>query len=499
MNFNANNKTANANDGAPQVSILASASTKRMQERRRQSRLLKSAKGMGVGKKYPSIGTHHRNTKHVWLYSELAEVSAAYKEHHTTMPCWAIADMLYYSFSQQVEYNQQRELKIVQQQQQQQQQHANDDDQPIYQLQEPRSHLPSIQAIQTKLMDCISLQHNNDTFGYASSQPTQMHKQVWEHLELAEKHRNMLKKQQSQQHLVQVAAVKQEQQDQQDQQQENPALSTRKLLRHDFLFSTDSEFEATLPPAKRRKVVFEEEESAPQQQQQEHQDTYTYTYYRQEHPATPVAMSKAEFNTGINELMSLMGEADDARRQEHGVIQKIVQQIRDHNSQIGQLLGNIKDSHAEIEHHREAISRKMQQIETIILPVPLPTPAAAAATTATPAAAPATPPAMVCSKCTRTIEGGLGGFSVSYADPSHPDNETIECYECTPLSPASRKFLEQKEAELEAEYSETERAIEHHLKHEKSCCYSSDDDMYMNDGYYPGFEGGYYDHAEECS
>ena len=155
MNFNANNNNANANDGAPQVSILASASTKRMQERRRQSQLLKSTKGMGVGKKYPSIGTHHRNTKHVWLYSELAEVSAAYKEHHTTLPCWKIADMLYYSFTQQVEYNNKK------------QDQDQDQDQPIAQLREQRIHLPSIQAIQIKLMDCISLQHNNDTFGYA--------------------------------------------------------------------------------------------------------------------------------------------------------------------------------------------------------------------------------------------------------------------------------------------------------------------------------------------
>jgi hypothetical protein len=44
-----------ANDGAPQVSILANASTKRCQERNRQSRLLKNSKGMGVGKKYPGI------------------------------------------------------------------------------------------------------------------------------------------------------------------------------------------------------------------------------------------------------------------------------------------------------------------------------------------------------------------------------------------------------------------------------------------------------------
>jgi len=88
---------------------------------------------------------------------------------------------------------------------------------------------------------------------------------------------------------------------------------------------------------------------------------------------------------------------------------------------------------------------------------------------------------------------------VSYADPSHPDNGTIECDECAPLSPASRKFLEEKEAELEAEHSQTERAIKHHLERKESCYYSDDDDLYANDGYYPGFEGGYYDHAEECS
>jgi hypothetical protein len=102
---------------------------------------------------------------------------------------------------------------------------------------------------------------------------------------------------------------------------------------------------------------------------------------------------------------------------------------------------------------------------------------------------------MVCNKCTRTIEGGLGGFSVSYADPSHPQHGTIECEECIPLSPASRKFLEDKNAEYEAMAS---AAAQHHLEPEETY-YSDDDDLYMDDGYYPGFGGGYYDHAEECS
>ena len=455
VNFNAAN-TANLNDGTPQVSILASASAKRMQERRRQSRLLKSTKGMGVGKKYPGVGTHHRNTKHVWLFSELAEVSAAYKEHHTTMPCWKIANMLYYSFGEQLKHYQANIAEVDQQ------------DQPIAQLREPRTHLPSIQAIQAKLMDCITLQYK-DSLGYAS-QPTQMHKQVWEHLELAKKHHTMLKEMAA----VPVSVQIKEEQD----KQLNPLAPIWNVHPTSF-YIADAEIEAAEPPAKRRKVVFDDEEewSALQQQQQQ---------IKQEDPVAPASASKADFDAGIAELVSLMGEADDARRQEYALIQRLVNQIRDHNDQIGSLVSNIKDSNAEIEQHRQAIAHKMQQIESIITPVPLPTP--------TTAAAPATPSAMVCNKCTRTIEGDLGGFSVSYADPSHPQHGTIECDECMPLSPASRKFLEDKNAEYEAEYSEMGRAIEE--GYGDALDFDSD---YDSDGLDDQPKQGDYDHAEECS
>jgi hypothetical protein len=250
-------------------------------------------------------------------------------------------------------------------------------------------------------------------------------------------------------------------------------------------YTPDAEIEAAEPPTKRRKVVFEDEEVQQQQQEQ----------IKQEHPA-----SKADFDAGIAELVSLMEEADDARRQEHALIQRLVNQIRDHTDKIGSLVSNIKDSPTDIEQHRQAIAHKMQQIESIIAP--------------TPAAATITEPAtqeMVCNKCTKTITAGLGGFSVCYADPSHPDNGTIECDECAPISPASRKFVEQREAELQAEFSEMERAVEEGIQpqHRYASGYGynignigdtmSGDDMYDNDGYYPGFGGCYYDHAEECS
>ena len=383
------------NDGAPQVSILANASMKRCQERNRQSRLLKNSKGMGVGKKYPSVGTHHRSTKHVWQLSELAELSAAYKAHHTTMPCWNIANMLYYSFGEQLRHDQDQD---------------QDQDQATF-----RTHLPTIQAIQAKLMDCISLQHA-DTFGYAS-RPTQAHKQVWEHLELAEKHRDMLAKMTA---AVSEPMQHHEQLQEQDEMQTSHAVAPVWNIHPTSFYTPDAEIEAAEPPTKRRKT-----ETTTEEQQDESPAVSA--------PTAAPTMSKADFDTGIEELSSLLEDVDQARRTEKANIQNLVHQIREHNTQIGELLGSMQDAQAEIFQHRRAITHIMEQIESIISPVPLPTPSAAGS------AAPTTTP--VCAKCTKTIEGELGGFSVHYADPSQPQG-TYECYECAPMSPSARAYFE---------------------------------------------------------
>jgi len=420
VNFNA---AANTNDGTPQVSILASASAKRMQERRRQSRLFNNAKGMGVGKKYPGVGTHHRNTKHVWLYSELAEVSAAYKEHHTTMPCWAIADMLYHSFSHQVQHNQQAQTQDI-----------DNDNQPIYQYQEPRVHVPSIQAIQAKLMDCISLYHN-DSFGYAS-QSTQMHKQVWEHLALAEKHREMLKQ------PPQQKPIKQE--SEQEQSAPSSTKSTRKLLRHDFLFSTDAEFEATLPPAKRRKVVFEDDDDEDEIQQQQQPQI------KQEQTEEPVSQQEQQqHQQQVDELMSLLEDSHLSHQHEREVIQKLVEDIRRQNHRIGVLVGNLKDAHEEIEECRETIQRRMEQIESIVNPVTPP---------------PASEPQIPQTPQTQTNE----------------DNEDCCGGDCDCWS---------------------EDDDDHHHHHAHGNYYGEYELDYDSSGWdeQPQRGGGYYDHAEECS
>jgi hypothetical protein len=455
-----------ANDGAPQVSILANASTKRCQERNRQSRLLKNSKGMGVGKKYPSVGTHRRNTKHVWQLSELAELSAAYKAHHTTMPCWNIANMLYYSFGEQLRHDQNQD---------------QDQDQAT-----TRTHLPTIQAIQAKLMDCITLQHA-DTFGYAS-RPTQAHKQVWEHLELAEKHSEMLKRNAT----VSVPTQLQEQLQEQDEIHTPPASIPIWNVHATSFYTPDAEIEATEPPKKRRKIVFKHNAKEEQEERSESPAVSAPTA-----PATRPTMSKADFHAGIEELNSLLEGVDQARRTEKANIQNLVHQVREHNTQIGELLGGIQDAQAEIFQHRQAITHIMEQIESIISPVPLTTPSAAGS------AAPTTTP--VCGKCTKNIEGELGGFSVHYADSSHPEHGTYVCDECVPMSPRVLQYFEEAYAE-DAEMAKRSLAAFANNCRGAECGYPLDYDSDIMDDEYPsstspqsGNMRGCYDHGEECS
>ena len=439
-----NNATI-ANDGAPQVSILADASMKRCQERRRQSRLLKNSKGMGVGKKYPSVGTHHRSTKHVWQLSELAELSAAYKAHHATMPCWNIANMLYYSFGEQ--------LRHVQEQEQDQ----NADDQQTT----SRTHLPTIQAIQAKLMDCNALQYA-DTFGYAF-RPTQTHKQVWEHLELAEKHRELLKGN---------AAVQLQQQDDNKQKSLAPIWNVHPTS----FYTPHPEIQAAEPPTKRRKI-----DTTQQQQQQQ-----------QQQPIEPSVV--------IEELSSLLEDMDQVRRREKAILQKFVDQIREHNTRIEQLRGSMQCAEAEIEQHRQAITRIIERIaffpcesmgeETSDADADADASRSATMTMTTTSPTPTSTP--VCAKCTRKIEGGLGGFSVCYADPSHPEHGTIACDDCAPMSPSSRAYFEHREAEDAAEYAE--RMLANGVDR---CAINSDSDDWEEN---PAYGSGYgYDHSEECS
>jgi hypothetical protein len=81
-------------------------------------------------------------------------------------------------------------------------------------------------------------------------------------------------------------------------------------------------------------------------------------------------------------------------------------------------------------------------------------------------------PCYVCSKCGNTIQSNLGGYTVHYTDSSNPENGTIECEDCCPLSPNTLKWIAQNE-EKEAASAAAAAAEEATRKEEDG--YSSDD------------------------
>ena len=161
-----------ASTGLPQVSVLTFKKQKDLVKKRHEALLA------GKGKSYRGIGTHRRSTtKHTWTYGELAELSAVFMEYYERKPIWKMAEEIRASFAIQLRH---------QQQQQQQQQPAADEEQ-VAELREPRTHLPTIAAIENKLMDCASLKFRD------ISKPSLMHCEVWTHLLRAQKHRTMIR------------------------------------------------------------------------------------------------------------------------------------------------------------------------------------------------------------------------------------------------------------------------------------------------------------------
>jgi hypothetical protein len=122
-------------------------------------------------------------------------------------------------------------------------------------------------------------------------------------------------------------------------------------------------------------------------------------------------------------------------------------------------------------------------------------------------------PSYVCNKCGNTISSNLGGYTVHYMDPSNPDNGTIECDDCCPLSPNTLNWIARYEEE---EAADAAAAAAEEVRRQEEDGYSSDD--YGLDDYDHGFNcpcGSYdcrqfmttttgrnypeYDHSEEAS
>jgi hypothetical protein len=456
------------NSGFPQVSVLTFKKQKDDLKKRRQAIIA------GKGRNYRAIGTHRRSTtKHTWTYGELAELSATFIEHYNTKPIWKIAEEIHAMFAVQLTHQQALDAAD-----------ADNQEEQVAQLREPRTHLPTIAAIELKLMDCISLNFN-DTHNYISK-PSQMHCEVWAHLLRAQKHRTMIrsmtmmsaKPEQQQPAAQQPAAQQQAEAEDQDREIWNVHSS-------EFLYDTVAEYEAAFPEAKRRKfntsasVVAEE--------------------------VVVGEMDMADVCEALEEIATEVETREQVHQQNNAAIALSMSIIRQQQQDIATLLEYMEHTQSGIEICQQRINVEMAKIDAIVqrgsTTTTTTTTTATATATATATVAPAhvdpndqfDPEHHECRECSQMFDPLVPGYWL--IGPNRETGDTFYlCRECT-------QFMEAEETPqtLQTSTPPTRRIDEDEDEDEDEEDYNYDSDDYQDYQDDDEPKQGDYDHSEECS
>jgi hypothetical protein len=466
---------ADASSGVPQVSVLNFKKQKDILKKRREALIA------GKGKSYPGVGTHRRITtnKHTWTYGELAELSATFMEHYERKPLWKIAQEIHASFALQLQYQQALDASIATTAATTA---ADPQEEQVAQLREPRTHLPTVTAIELKLVDCTSL-HFNDAHNYISK-PSQVHKEVWSHLLLAQKHRTMIRSM--------TTAAKQEQQEQPEQDREIWNVHAR-----EFMYDSVAEYEAAFPPAKRRKLnPNHEDEQIVVGEIEMGNDAASNT--------NNDSMNMVEICEALDEIADQINEREHNRQSTYIAVNASLNQIQAREQQIANLLTTLRDTTSEIETHRQEITREMERIRAIVDPAPPAYSAPASAQQAQQAqqtSAAFDPNHYQCRECSQMFNPLVLGYWL--IGPNRETGDTFYlCRECTKFMDDTQQTQTQTQTQTPAPAPATAQRIDEEGEEEEegeedSC---SDNDSEGEWEYYDEDpQSGGYDHGEECS
>ena len=460
---------ADASSGLPQVSVLTVKKQKEILKKRREALIA------GKGKSYPGVGTHRRSiNKHTWTYGELAELSATFIMHYNLKPLWKIAQESHASFALQLQHQQALDAAAAT---------ATDpQEEQVAQLREPRTHLPTVTAIELKLVDCTSL-HFNDAHNYISK-PSQMHHEVWSHLLRAQKHRTMIRG---------MTATKQEQPEQPEQQERE----IWNVHAREFMYDSVAEYEAAFPPAKRRKL-----NPNPEDEQEQEQEQIVVGEIEMEDNTNDDSMNMVEICEALDEIANQINEREHNRQSTYIAVNESLTRIQAREQQIANLLTTLRDTTAEIETHRQAIACEMERIRAIVDPAPpaysAPVSAPASAQQAQQAQQAAFDPNHYqCRECAQMFNPLVLGYWL--IGPNRETGDTFYlCRECTKFMDDTQQTPSQR---IDEEEEDQDQDQDQGCGGDCDCdCDCWDDD---SDGEWEDYEEepqqGDYDHGEECS
>ena len=351
--------TADTTSGFPQVSILTIRKQKELAKKRREALI--------TGKGYRAVGSHRRNvTKHSWVQSELLELCATFMQDYGTKAIWRIAREIHASFATELNHIQHHQYRcayvaaIT---------GADADATREEECEQPetRTHLPTVAAIELKLMDCLSLKLNDTRNNI--SKPSQMHRDVWSHLMLSQKHRAMIREMSTAAATATATATtaKPNEVKQEVQQPEPRNCEIWNVHASEFMYESEDAF----PPAKRCKLNPDEDNFASASALSGEIEMGDVD------DESTICMD--EISDALDEIAGQIDEREHNRRCTQIAVSACLAEITTRDQQIVQLLRSLRSAASEIDIHRDAIARKVAEIRAIVDPAPPAYAAAAAA------------------------------------------------------------------------------------------------------------------------
>ena len=404
-------------------------------------------------------------SRHLWTQGELTDVCCAYLLNYNKKTLTEIAQELHTCFTEYIK---------CQDQDQDQNQSIDSDDEPICEALEYREGVPSVNAIELKLMDCGNLCYRMSTASYTRA--SKMHAEIWQHIMCAQKHREMI-------HTMKVAAT--------TTKSEPTTPTTPKNNASADAPGAPVKTKKTATPPPRRKYLLESEEELPAAKRRKLNPEFeaaTTTTSAPEPAQQQQRLSMSDICCALDEIADRMEEHGQCEQQYSQSVAQSIATIRQNQSDIALLMGYVQDTHTGIQKAHERIEAELAKLETMTV---VPASATATATTAKPKFDASN---YQCNECSQTFDPSIRGYWLIGAPCRNPNTTEAQEHEHDDHDDEDDMFYLCRECtrfENEHNHGDTDMAFG-----------VMEDGEYDYDQYEDQSERarrGDYDHSEECS
>ena len=277
-------------------------------------------------------------SRHVWTRGELTDLCSAFILNYKEKTLAEIAQETHTRFTEYIK-NQDHQQAID----------SDSDDELICEAVEYREGVPSVNAIELKLIDCVSLCYQVSS--ESCSKASKMHTEIWQHIMCAQKHREIIRamKNAAATSATSATTIKSEQQD----EPRTPTTPKNSSSSTASLEAPGAPVKAkkTATPPPRRKYLLESEEELPAAKRRKLNPEFeAATATAEPEPAQQQQrLSMSDICCALDEIADRMEQHGQCEQQySHSVAQSIAV-IRQNQSDIALLMGYVQDTHTGIQ------------------------------------------------------------------------------------------------------------------------------------------------------